>query len=79
MPFKDRFLGSAAQGRPRLRHCVARRSLVGGTWLVGSAVLIQVLLTGLGVYTYPGFFVWHASVNGSLVFFLPLLLLVLVG
>jgi Family of unknown function (DUF6220) len=57
---------------------VARRAFVGGTWLVGLAVLIQVLLAGLGVFTYPGFFFWHASVNGSVVFFLPLLL-VLVG
>jgi hypothetical protein len=57
---------------------VARRAFVGGTWLVGAAVLIQVLLAGLGVFTYPGFFFWHANVNGSVVFFLPLLL-VLVG
>ena len=57
---------------------MARRAFVGGTWLVGAAVLIQVLLAGLGLFTYPGFFFWHANVNGSIVFVLPLLL-VLVG
>jgi len=46
----------------------------GRTWLVGVAVLVQVLLAGLGVFTYPGFFFWHANVNGSVAFFLPLLL-----
>src|SRR5919109_3756322 len=57
---------------------VARRAFLAGTWLVGAAVLIQVLLAGLGVFTYPGFFFWHASVNASVVFLLPLVLL-LVG
>ena len=57
---------------------LARRAFVVGAWLVGAFVLVQVLLAGLGVFTYPGFFFWHASVNGAIVFFLPLVL-VLVG
>lgn len=56
----------------------ARRAFVVGTWLVVASVLIQVLLAGLGVFTYAGFFFWHARVNGTIVFFLPLVL-VLVG
>jgi hypothetical protein len=54
------------------------RAFVVGTWLLGAFVIVQLLLAGLGVFTYPGFFFWHAAVNGAIVFFLPLLL-VLVG
>jgi Family of unknown function (DUF6220) len=42
------------------------------------SLVIQVVLAGLGLFTYPGFFYWHAQVNGAVVFFLPLLV-ILVG
>jgi hypothetical protein len=54
---------------------VAWRAFVWGTWLVLGLVILQMLLAGLGVFTYAGFFFWHASVNGALVFFVPLLLI----
>ena len=57
---------------------LARKAFAWGTWVVGAAVLIQFLLAGLGVFAYAGFFFWHAVVNASVIFFLPLLL-VLVG
>jgi hypothetical protein len=57
---------------------LARSAFVAGTWLVLVSVLVQVLLAGLGVFTYAGFFFWHASVNSIVVGSLPLLL-VLVG
>jgi hypothetical protein len=56
----------------------ARRAFVVGTWMVVAAVLVQILLAGLGVFDHPGFFYWHANVNGAVVFFLPLLV-VLIG
>lgn len=56
----------------------ARRAFVVGTWLVMTAVLVQILLAGLGLFADAGFFVWHASVNSLVVGLLPLLL-VLVG
>lgn len=57
---------------------VLRRVFVVGTRLMVALVVIQFLLAGLGVFTYAGFFVWHAYVNATIVFFLPLVL-VLVG
>lgn len=59
-------------------RALSRRAFVAGTWLLGASVLLQLLLAGLGVFTYPGFFFWHAAVNGAIVLFLPVLL-VLVG
>ncbi len=55
----------------------ARRAFVIGTWLVVATVLVQLLLAGLGVFDNPGFFFWHANVNGAVVFFLPLLVLLI--
>jgi hypothetical protein len=52
---------------------VARGGFVWGTRLV--LVLLQVFLAGLGVFTYAGCFFGHASVNGALVFLVPLLLI----
>jgi hypothetical protein len=57
---------------------LARRGFAWGTWVVGAAVLIQFVLAGLGVFDYAGFFFWHAVVNASVIFVLPLLL-VLIG
>lgn len=59
-------------------NALARNAFVWGTRVVGASVLIQFLLAGLGIFTYPGFFVWHATVNAAIVFF-GSLLLVLAG
>lgn len=56
----------------------ARRVFGWGAWLVLASVLVQVTLAGLGVFANSEFFFWHAVVNGAVVFFLPLLL-ILVG
>lgn len=53
-----------------------RRAFVIGTRLMVAVVVIQFLLAGLGVFTYAGFFYWHAYVNGTIVFLLPLVLVV---
>lgn len=55
---------------------VLRRAFVFGTTLLVALVVIQFLLAGLGVFTYAGFFYWHAYVNATIVFFLPLVLVV---
>src|SRR5258706_10470261 len=58
-------------------RALARRIFEYGVYLMVALVVIQVLLAGLGVFARAGFF-WHANVNGALVFFVPLLL-ILVG
>lgn len=60
-----------------MRH-IARKAFTPGTWLLLVAVLVQFLLAGMGIFGDASFFFWHASVNAAVVFFLPLLL-VLVG
>jgi len=57
---------------------VARRAFAIGVWAVVADVLVQVLLAGLGLLTDSGFLFWHANINGAIVFFLPMLL-ILVG
>ena len=52
-----------------------RQTFVIGTYLLMAAIGIQFLLAGLGVFTTFGFF-WHATVNGAVVFFLPILMLI---
>jgi hypothetical protein len=56
----------------------ARRAFGWGAWLVFASVIVQVTLAGLGVFANSGFFFWHSNINGAVVFFLPLLL-ILVG
>jgi hypothetical protein len=53
---------------------LARRVFVVGVWLVVASVLLQFLLAGLGIFANPALLVWHATVNGSVVALLPLLL-----
>ena len=57
---------------------LARRIFEYGVYLVVALVVIQVLLAGLGVFAGAAFFWWHVNINGALVFFVPLLL-ILVG
>jgi hypothetical protein len=58
-------------------RALAGRIFEYGVYVVVALVVIQVLLAGLGIFARAGFF-WHANVNGALVFFVPLLL-ILVG
>ena len=58
-------------------RALAGRIFEYGVYMVVALVVIQVLLAGLGIFARAGFF-WHANVNGALVFFVPLLL-ILVG
>jgi hypothetical protein len=54
----------------------ARRAFVIGTRLVAASVAIQFLLAGIGVfYDWTSSFFWHANINGAIVFFLPLLMI----
>jgi hypothetical protein len=57
---------------------LARRVFEYGVYLVVALVVVQVLLAGLGVFAGAAFFWWHVNINGALVFFVPLLL-ILVG
>jgi hypothetical protein len=57
---------------------LAARSFVVGAWLILPLVVIQIFLAGLGIFDDAYFFFWHAVVNASIVFFLPVLL-VLIG
>ena len=57
-------------------RALARRIFEYGVYLVVALVVIQVLLAGLGVFGATSFF-WHTSVNGTLVFFVPLLLILI--
>lgn len=56
-----------------MRH-IAGKAFEVGTWLVMAAVLLQILLAGLGVFADPGFFFWHGAVNSIVVAFLPLVI-----
>src|SRR5881409_4032949 len=58
-------------------RAIARRAFVIGTGLTLIAVAVQVFFAGLGIFTTAGFAL-HANVGSAIVFFLPLLLL-LVG
>ena len=53
---------------------VARRAYTIGLWLLLASILAQFLLAGLGIFTSPLFFYWHASVNGAIVGLLPMAL-----
>jgi hypothetical protein len=57
-------------------RALARRIFEYGVYLVVVLVVVQVLLAGLGVFARAGFF-WHTNVNGTLVFFVPLLLILI--
>jgi hypothetical protein len=58
-------------------RALARRIFEYGVYLVVALVVLQVLLAGLGVFASATFFFWHAGVNGALVFFVPLLLILI--
>ena len=49
-----------------------------GTYILAASVVVQFLLAGLGILDTAAFFWWHANVNAAVIFFLPLIL-VLIG
>lgn len=54
---------------------MARNAFSIGIWVVVVAVLIQVMLAGMGVFSGDAtYFIWHANYNSVVVFVLPLIL-----
>lgn len=54
---------------------VARETFVIGIWILVVAILVQVLLAGMGVFSGDAtYFIWHANYNSIVVFVLPLVL-----
>ena len=47
-----------------------------GIWVLVAAILVQVMLAGMGVFSGDAtYFIWHANYNSVVVFVLPLILL----
>ena len=47
-----------------------------GIWVLVAAVLVQVLLAGMGVFSGDAtYFIWHANYNSVVVLVVPLILL----
>ena len=67
---------AAVQSQPARPRETARRVYAIGVWILVAAVLIQVMLAGMGVFSGDAtYFIWHANYNSVVVFVLPLLLL----
>ena len=46
-----------------------------GIWVVVAAILVQVMLAGMGVFSGDAtYFIWHANYNSVVVFVVPLIL-----
>lgn len=59
---------------------IARRGYIAGIYLLALAVVMQFLLAGLGIFFNPQFlYLWHATVGGSVVAGLSLLLVAVGG
>ena len=56
----------------------ARRVYPWAIYVLAVAVVVQFLLAGLGIFTNAYFFFFHAVVNAPIIFFLPLIA-VLIG
>lgn len=54
-----------------------RRIFIYASYVLVAAVLVQVLLAGLGVFQSSEWFYWHANVNAIIVFFLPIVMLII--
>src|SRR4029077_16643759 len=55
---------------------MARSAYAIGIWVLVAAILVQVMLAGMGVFSGDAtYFIWHANYNSVVVFVLPLLLL----
>ncbi len=55
----------------------ARRIFIYASYVLVASVVVQVLLAGLGVFQSSDWFFWHASVNSIIVFFLPIVMLII--
>jgi hypothetical protein len=55
----------------------ARRIFIYASYLLVASVIVQVLLAGLGVFQSSEWFFWHANVNSIIVFFLPIVMLII--
>jgi len=53
-----------------------RRIFIYASYVLVAAVVVQVLLAGLGVFQSSDWFFWHANVNSIIVFVLPILMLI---
>jgi len=55
---------------------MARNVYAIGIWVLVAAILVQVMLAGMGVFSGDAtYFIWHANYNSIVVFVLPLILL----
>jgi len=54
-----------------------RRIFIYASYVLVAAVLVQVLLAGLGVFQSSDWFFWHVNVNSIVVFFLPIVMLII--
>ena len=55
---------------------MARSVYAIGIWVLVAAILIQVMLAGMGVFSGDAtYFIWHANYNSIVVVVLPLILL----
>jgi hypothetical protein len=54
---------------------MARNVYAIGIWVLVVAILVQVMLAGMGVFSGDAtYFIWHANYNSVIVFVLPLIL-----
>jgi hypothetical protein len=54
---------------------MARNVYAIGIWVLVAAILVQVMLAGMGVFSGDAtYFIWHANYNSIVVFVLPLIL-----
>jgi len=54
---------------------MARNVYAIGIWVLIAAILVQVMLAGMGVFSGDAtYFIWHANYNSVVVFVLPLIL-----
>ena len=54
---------------------MARNAYAIGIWVLVAAILVQVMLAGMGVFSGDAtYFSWHANYNSVVVFVLPLIL-----
>jgi hypothetical protein len=54
-----------------------RRIFIYASYVLAASVVVQVLLAGLGVFQSSDWFYWHVNVNSIVVFFLPIVMLIL--
>ena len=54
-----------------------RKIFIYASYVLVASVIVQVLLAGLGVFQSSDWFFWHASVNSIIVFFLPIVMLII--